>query len=155
YDNSSGLDGLKEKGVAFFEMGEMLSKVLGAENLIRMDQSMRDISIRSGVTLENSELLRKNIVDASSYTARLNMGVSEVEAIINSTTDVIGRVSEITNENLRMMGEISKGAKMSASDTANMVGSFNLIGRSMRTTRDYIQEAVNQAELNGLNASKI
>ena len=124
--------------------------------LTKLDKSMKDAALSMGVFSSQSEAFRKTLTDIGPRTqADLGVGIEELAKMQSDYSQELGRTVMLTKEGYQAMAEMSKASGLGAEGSAKMAADMELQGFSAEKTRDYTEQAMNDAHKMGINASKV
>jgi len=119
------------------------------------DKAWRDLNLTMGLSGDRTYLLRSNLIDASVQAAHLGVSFKELTEIQSDYTAQVGTAALLSEQNLTSIVEMGKGTKMGTAEAAKMAGKFSLIGKSIESTKNFYQDAVNQSVQFGVSASAV
>ena len=123
--------------------------------LLDADKAYKSLNMEIGLSGERSKLLLSNMTGAASYAARMGVSFEELAKIQSVYTDEMGRSVLLTSQSLQDIVDIGKGTKLGVDMAAKLAARFNLMGKSVRSTRDFVEDAVNSAGRYGVSSTAV
>ena len=134
------------------------TKAWGWDNLKKygifdMDKAIRNTARSMGVAGPAFKEMSNNLQDAGLATQSMGVGITKLAEMQGSYSKEIGRSVMLTKEGLSAMVEMEKGTGIDGF-AVSMAGAMDDFGASVRTSRDLVEETMNIANSQGVNAAK-
>jgi hypothetical protein len=111
----------------------------------------RDIGASNAMGARLSETFRMSLSEVEN----LGGGMEDITNMMTSFAEQSGRVRILDKEDVLDIEEIAKGTNMVLSNAAQMAETFDLMGVSMGSMKDNLQDTFTSAQKMGLNANKV
>jgi len=136
--------------------GKNLAKTMWAQVGYLNDQSkaVKTTELSMGILSKQSAAFTANMFKASLSTNILGLGAKELAEIQGRYSNEIGSTISLTEQGLVAMSELAKGTVLGADGAAQMAASMFNFNISAERTRDFVEEALNNAHSMGVDASK-
>lgn len=133
----------KIKGLGLFEMDKAVKKSALSMGLMNAETKTFTTDIRA-------------VTEAvSSGTNELGVGMAELAKIQSDYGEELGRNVMLNQTGLKAMAKMAAATALGAEGTAKMASDMAQQGLSAESTRDYVEDTMNDAHKMGLNASKV
>ena len=133
----------KIKGLGLFEMDKAVKK------------SALSMGLMNAETKTFTNDIRAVTEAVSSGTNELGVGMAELAKIQSDYGEELGRNVMLNQTGLKAMAQMAAATALGAEGTAKMAADMAQQGLSAESTRDYVEDTMNDAHKMGLNASKV
>ena len=135
------------------------TKAWGWDNLKKygifdMDKAIRNTARSMGVAGPAFKTMSNNLQDAGLATQSMGVGITKLAEMQGSYSKEIGRSVMLTKEGLSAMAELSQGTGLGEQFAVGMASAMDDFGASVETSRDLVEETMNIANSQGVNAAK-
>lgn len=158
--------------IAFKLMGKSISAVPGllqkgfgsikGSGLFEMDKSIKMAGLEMGILSKQTDTFRKSILNSAlgvgktgKSTIELGISIQDLAKMQADYSNEIGRSIQLSDEGNQAMAELAKGTALGSEGAAQMAADMDMVGKSAGTTRDFVEQTMNDAHKMGLNASKV
>ena len=126
---------------------------LGKE-FTEIDDSMRRTAINVGLVGKQMNTLRRNAYKAALVTQRFGVDAKELVQMYGSYVDEVGRLIPMTMGAAKAMAYMSKNTVLGAEGAASFAASMEVMGMSIESTAEYVDEVNLTAKKLGVNSGK-
>lgn len=119
------------------------------------DSVIKETSLNLGLSAQLSAQLRDNLIESSTYSARLGTSISQLASAQKAYADEVGRATVLSEKSLKAIAQIGQGTSLGVENAGQLVGQFRLLGLNAENTRDFIQDTLNDTSNLGINLNKV
>ena len=116
-----------------------LAKKLWGE-FIKVDGAVGDIAKQTGIGINNFDNLHKTVANVRGDFVGMGMGVAEITEAAVSLTKEFQRTNLVTEDNLKLMGEISHYGGVSVDESVKLVKQLSLVTGSFQDAARFARE---------------
>ncbi len=133
------------------------SKILSKDilkNLDVQDGLLKQMNLQLGISNQLSGQFSKNIIMAAEDVAKLGINTNDLIKIQTNYTDITGRLSPLSKQNLKDISAIAAGTGIGAENASRMVAEFESLGLGVNESRKIIEDIANSTGNFGVSLSK-
>jgi hypothetical protein len=123
--------------------------------LFEMDKAVKKSALSMGLMNAETKTFTNDIRAASWDTNQIGVGMEELAKMQSDYGEELGRNVMLNQAGLKAMGDMAAATALGAEGTAKMAADMSQQGLSAESTRDYVEDTMNDAHKMGLNASKV
>ena len=102
-----------------------------------------------------TELMSRDIRASVEDVTRMGGSLADISTLYKDISEQSGRLTQLTNEEIRLMTAIAKGTDIFAGDIAKMTEHFSLLGVNIEKSAEYVGQIFEDSQAMGLNARKV
>lgn len=162
----------KKQDMIVSSIGKTLSKIPGLVQegfgkikqmgLFDMDKSIKMAGLQMGILGKQTDGFRTNITNSAlgigqlnDSTIELGVGIEDLAKMQAEYSEDLGRTVVFSQQANMAMAELAKGTILGADGATKLATEMDNVGFGAESTRDFIQQTMNDAHKMGLNASKV
>jgi len=142
----------------FANLPNIIEKSYGkikTSGLFELDKSVKKSALSMGLMNSQTSDFTRDIRAASWDTNQIGINVAELAQMQANYNEELGRTVMLNQTGLKAMGDMAAATSLGAEGTAKMAADMAQQGLSAESTRDFVEETMNDAHKMGLNASKV
>lgn len=154
---------LKEQEKLYQQIGSKLQQ-FGSQNfgigamwgyLMDSDKAIKGLTLELGLSAGKTEQLRDNMTGAASYAAKMGVSMADLAKSQAAYTDETNKAVLLTTQEYKNIVNIGKGTALGVDAAGKLVGQFDLLGVSIKSSEKFVQGVVDSSERLGINATKV
>lgn len=118
-----------------------------------MDREIRNAARSIGVGAKQSKAFSLNLQKAGENTVYMGVSTKKLAEMQQGYSEELGRAVILSQDGLEALGQIEAGTGVNGLGV-KIAGAMDILGASVKTTRDLVQETVDYARDIGVNAAK-
>ena len=149
----AALGTLKEKTKEIYKANFAFDKMYSY--LTDVDGAIKSAALSMGLVGENANMLRENMIGASTYAATLGVSMEELGRATENYSKELGLASIPSQQLLEDFAEIAKGTGASVEDIGRFAGTLSKAGIPASRMKSVMQDVVDSSAEMGLNVSAV
>jgi len=125
------------------------------DDLLTIQERLKNITLETGAVGTNYNQLLMSLQNASALTARLGISREELIKTQEKYNELLGTSRVLRTDELTLIAEISAATGKNTDTITGYLAKYQLLGGSQKEFFKLTEDAVNMADIYGVNASKI
>ena len=123
--------------------------------LFEMSKSTKTAALQMGLLGNQAKSFGENIRKVSLDTNEIGIGMEQLSKMQSSYSNELGRTVELSNQGLKAMAAMAAATGLGEEGSAAMAANMDAQGLSAESTKDYLEQTMNDSHKMGLNTSKV
>jgi hypothetical protein len=123
--------------------------------LMESDKAVKTLNLSLGLSGSKADEMSTNIKGASTYAQRLGVSIADLAKMQTEYSNETQKTVALTQKEFELVTNIAKGTALGVDSAGKLVGQFDLLGVSVKTTEGFVQGVVDTSERMGINATKV
>jgi hypothetical protein len=128
---------------------------LKSYGLFEMSKATKTAALQMGLMGKQSDALGENIRQAALDTNEIGIGMESLSKMQSSYSEGLGRAVQLSKEGLKSMAAMAAASGLGEEGTSKLIQDMDAQGLAAKTTKDYMEQTMNDSHKMGLNASKV